>query len=201
MEQGSGGRAPQGGGQAAEHSTEDSGRMTAGARGARGAGERGARQRPGAGSAADWRDLEEREYRPRPPADEYADDEPVRRPRGRPFSRSLDLARDVDWARAGTFGSGIAIGALVGAGLALLLAPQSGVEMRRSISRAGQRAGTRAADAWGGLGDDWRVASARARRGVHRGARRGRRSANDAADALLDLDLRQLRRGWREWRD
>ena len=172
--------------------------MTAGARGARGAGERGARERPGAGAAADWRDLEERDYRRRPPAHMRDDDEPVRRPRGRPFSRSLDLARDIDWARAGTFGSGIALGALVGAGLALLLAPQSGAEMRRSISRVGQRAGTRAADAWDGLGDDWRVARARATRGVHRSVRKSRRGALDAADALLDLDLRQLRRGWRD---
>lgn len=110
-----------------------------------------------------------------------------RRPRGRPYSRSLEL--DVDWARASVFGSGLALGALIGAGVALLTAPESGSRTRRKIADVGRRAGGRAADAWDGLGDELRVVRAKTRRDVKRGLRGSRR---DVAAALSDLDQRAL---------
>ncbi len=114
-------------------------------------------------------------------------EEAPRRPRGRPYRRSLEL--DVDWARASVFGSGLALGALLGAGVALLTAPQSGSRTRRKIVDAGRRAGGRAADTWDGLGDELRVVRAKARRDVKRGLRGSRR---DIAAALSDLDQRAL---------
>ena len=41
--------------------------------------------------------------------------------------------------KARTFGAGLILGALVGAGLALLLAPQSGAETRRDLARRARR--------------------------------------------------------------
>jgi gas vesicle protein len=99
-------------------------------------------------------------------ATEQVDDTP-RRPRGRPFSRSIEL--DVDWPRAGTFGAGLAVGALLGAGVALLLAPSSGTVTRRRIGRVGRRASVRAADAWAELGEELRHATFRTRRKLRRG--------------------------------
>lgn len=122
-------------------------------------------------------------------------EEAPRRPRGRPYSRSFEL--NVDWARASIFGSGLALGALIGAGVALLTAPESGSRTRQKIADAGRRAGGRAADAWDGLGDELRVVRAKTRRDVKRGVRGGRR---DIADALSDLDQRALD-GLRNLRD
>lgn len=131
---------------------------------------------------------------------EAAVEEPTavrQRPRGRPYSRSLEM--HVDWARAGVFGAGLTIGALIGAGVALLTAPQSGTRTRRQIAAVGRRAGSRAADAWGDLGDDLRVVRAKTRRDLRRRVRSGRR---DAVDAWSDLDRRALRglRNIRDWR-
>ncbi|MGZ8378383.1 MAG: YtxH domain-containing protein, partial [Gemmatirosa sp.] len=58
-----------------------------------------------------------------------------------------------DWARVGVFGAGLAIGALLGAGTALLLAPSSGYETRTRLARGARRASTRVADRWDDLGD------------------------------------------------
>jgi hypothetical protein len=105
-----------------------------------------------------------------------ATDDPAaepRRPRGRPFTRRLDLDVDVDWERAGTFGAGVALGALLGAGVALLLAPHSGVDTRRRLRKAGRRTGSRAADAWADLGEELRHAAFRARRKARRSLRGG----------------------------
>lgn len=130
---------------------------------------------------------EQRGHHPDGDQDHAEPMEAPRRPRGRPYSRSLDL--DVDWQRAAVFGSGLALGALLGAGVALLTAPQSGSRTRRQLVAVGRRAGGRAVDAWGGIGDDLRVARATARRDLRRGLRGGRR---DVARALEDLDRRAL---------
>lgn len=117
------------------------------------------------------------------------DSPPAReRPRGRPFSRSFELRVDRD--RATLLGAGLAMGAILGAGIALLTAPQSGERTRHKIAHASRRASHRAAEAWDGLGDDLRVAQARARRSMRRGLRTGRRGIGDALD---DLDGRALR--------
>ncbi len=80
---------------------------------------------------------------------------------------------------SGTLVAGVAIGLLVGAGLALLLAPQSGRDVRRLLGRGLRRAGNRGRDAWEDLGDELR----RARRQLRRARRLKRELAADAARA------------------
>ena len=53
---------------------------------------------------------------------------------------------------------GIALGMAVGAGLALLWAPRSGADTRRSIARRGRRLRSRGRDAWSELRDELRDA-------------------------------------------
>jgi gas vesicle protein len=48
--------------------------------------------------------------------------------------------------KARTFAAGLILGALVGAGLALLLAPQSGADTRRDLARRARRLGNEARD-------------------------------------------------------
>jgi hypothetical protein len=62
--------------------------------------------------------------------------------------------------RAGTFLAGMALGALVGAGLALLFAPQSGEDTRYQVSRRARRFARDARDRY----DDLRDKVHRARR-------------------------------------
>ncbi|HTT68657.1 MAG TPA: YtxH domain-containing protein [Gemmatimonadales bacterium] len=45
------------------------------------------------------------------------------------------MNREAGDGKARTFAAGLILGALVGAGLALLLAPQSGAETRRTLAR------------------------------------------------------------------
>jgi len=49
--------------------------------------------------------------------------------RGRPFTR------EADWRTVAMVGAGIAAGAILGAGIALLAAPQSGAHTRLALSR------------------------------------------------------------------
>ena len=104
------------------------------------------------------------------------------RPRGSSYSE------DMQWRHAAIFGAGVALGALLGAGAALLYAPQSGEETREMLSerahRFGGRIGERLGDARGDLG--WYMR--RGRRKLRRGAERGRWAGEDLAD--------RIRRGW-----
>jgi hypothetical protein len=79
--------------------------------------------------------------------------------------------RDMGGSRRplGAVAAGVAVGLLVGAGMALLLAPQTGSDARRSMVRRLRRARLRGADAWHELGFELR----RARRRLKR-ARRSR---------------------------
>ena len=61
--------------------------------------------------------------------------------------------------RARTFAAGLILGALVGAGLALLLAPQSGADTRRGLSRRARRLAEDARDRY----DEARLRVRRAR--------------------------------------
>lgn len=104
------------------------------------------------------------------------------KPSGRSYSE------DMQWRHAAIFGAGVALGALIGAGAALLYAPQTGEETREMLSeraqRFGGRLGERIDDARGDLG--WYMR--RGRRKLRRGAERGRWAGEDLAD--------RIRRGW-----
>jgi gas vesicle protein len=75
----------------------------------------------------------------------------------------------------GSVAAGMAVGLLVGAGVALLLAPREGTDARRALRRRVRRLGYRGQDAWLDLRDELRRATIRMRR-----ARRER---------LLDAEL------------
>ena len=55
------------------------------------------------------------------------------KPRGRPFKRKAD------WRLVALVGAGVAAGAALGAGIALLMAPQSGAHTRLALSREVRR--------------------------------------------------------------
>jgi hypothetical protein len=93
-----------------------------------------------------------------------------------PVGESYDEERD--WRSAGLLSLGIIAGALVGAGVALLLAPQSGEETREQIVSRARRLGTRADEGW----DDLRHELRRLRRRSQRAATRGRWKVEDVLD-------------------
>ena len=101
---------------------------------------------------------------------------PRRRPRGRPY-RNVPDAKS-----AGMLGVGMIIGAVLGAGIALLLAPQAGRETRRSLAR---RAGSlgRGAGAWRSLGRELRKAAKAKRRSLEMEAKLHEAQAKRAAKA------------------
>ncbi|HEY8311295.1 MAG TPA: YtxH domain-containing protein [Gemmatimonadaceae bacterium] len=89
------------------------------------------------------------------------------KPRGRPFSR------ETDWRVAALIGAGVAAGAVLGAGIALLMAPQSGAHTRLSLSREMRRRRPWHSSPWEQLGDELRKATRR------RNARRDGMSRED----------------------
>ena len=76
------------------------------------------------------------------------------------------------------FAAGLALGIALGAGAALLLAPNSGVETRRALVRRSRKVGRRSRDAWDDLRDELRNALRDRRR-----ARRRKRLAAQEAEA------------------
>lgn len=89
------------------------------------------------------------------------------------------MGRNHSDGSAGSLLSGIVIGALVGAGIALLFAPRSGEDTRRELSR---RARSARDDAMERLDD----ASTRARREFNRRRRRLRERLDDGVDAVKE---------------
>ena len=87
-----------------------------------------------------------------------------------------------DLRRFGTLAVGLAIGVAVGAGVALLMAPMSGADVREQIGDRARGLRGQAADTWDELRDELRYASRRGRRGVRRGVTRGRWAAEDVVD-------------------
>ena len=77
------------------------------------------------------------------------------KPRGRPFSR------EANWRVAALVGAGVAAGAVLGAGIALLMAPQSGAHTRLSLSREMRRRRPWNTSPWEQLGDELRKAARR----------------------------------------
>jgi gas vesicle protein len=61
-----------------------------------------------------------------------------------------------DDARAFNFLSGLICGAAIGAGVALLMAPNSGKKTRKRLTRGAEDLKDRAADGWEELADDVR---------------------------------------------
>ena len=115
-------------------------------------------------------------------ANESLDSVASSKPRGKSYSEHMEIKH------AAIFGAGIALGALIGAGAARRVAPQSGEEARELIGERargfGSRIGDRIDDARGDLG--WYMK--RGRRKMRRGAERGRWAGQDLAD--------RVRKGW-----
>jgi hypothetical protein len=116
-----------------------------------------------------------------PSPDVHQDDE-ITEPMGRSYEEPID------WGRLGMFGLGIALGALLGSGTALLFAPQSGEDARAGIGRRARSMRADARDAWEDLRDELDWAARRGRRRLSRGATRGSWAAED----LLDRGRRRI---------
>lgn len=112
-----------------------------------------------------------RAARPAVDAEHYDVTEPAE-----PVGQSFEEERD--WRGVGALGLGIIAGALVGAGVALLLAPQSGEETREQLVSRARRLGDRADEGWDDLRDELR----RLRRRSRRMATRGRWKVEDLLD-------------------
>lgn len=95
-------------------------------------------------------------------ADANYESSKAERPRGSAYRRS------VDWQHVGLVGAGLLIGALVGAGTALLLAPQSGADTRTTIRRKARFVRHRAGDAWDDLAAELAAVARRGRRRARR---------------------------------
>jgi len=78
--------------------------------------------------------------------------------------------------QATIFAVGLVVGVAVGAGIALLFAPESGAQTRRAIIRRGRRVTLRGRDAWDDLRNEFRSALRDRMR-----ARRRRRAEREAA--------------------
>ncbi|MEO8192818.1 MAG: YtxH domain-containing protein [Gemmatimonadales bacterium] len=77
---------------------------------------------------------------------------PARRPKGRPYKNVPDTGS------VSMLGIGMVVGAVIGAGVALLFAPQSGAETRSSISQRARKV-RRGTGAWTRLGRELRRAA------------------------------------------
>lgn len=93
---------------------------------------------------------------------------------------------ELDWQHIAIFATGALLGAMLGAGAALLLAPQSGARTRHNIARQGRQLRERTADAWEDLRHELRHAARRGRRKFeHRFRdRRERRELHD--ESMID---------------
>jgi gas vesicle protein len=89
----------------------------------------------------------------------------------------------------GVFASGLAVGALIGAAVALLFAPKSGAELRSQVTDSAKRFKRRAGEAYNGATDAASEVIARGRRAfeagrdAYRTARPGEGDQSAAADA------------------
>lgn len=97
-------------------------------------------------------------------------------------SKGKSFEREPDWRRFGTLAAGLAIGVAVGAGVALLMAPMSGADVRGMIGNRVRGLGDQAVDRWDDLRDELRYATHRGKRRVRRGVARSRWAAEDAVD-------------------
>lgn len=110
-------------------------------------------------------------------------------PRPEALSPTPDESADpheTDWQQVIVFGAGLALGLALGAGAALLTAPQTGEETRAALKgrvrRIKRTAGRRGRDAWSDLGEELHSASLALRR------RKARRNADRALRRELDRE-------------
>lgn len=89
-------------------------------------------------------------------------------------------AAETDWARVGVFSAGIAIGTLIGAGAALLLAPATGYETRARLTSRAKSARGRAAERLDDVSDELRDRARHGARRVKRAAATSRWAVEDA---------------------
>jgi gas vesicle protein len=107
---------------------------------------------------------------------------------GHPAGSEVDEAEnhETDWQQVAIFGAGLALGLALGAGAALLTAPQSGEETRAALrgraKRLGRTTTRRSRDAWAELRDELQSATMSLRR------RRAKRSARRALQRELERE-------------
>lgn len=106
--------------------------------------------------------------------------------RGAGRSPSTPIEVETDWQHVAIFAAGAVLGAALGAGAALLLAPQTGEDTRHDLARRGRRLRTRTADAWDDLRDEFRYAAHRGRRKLGRALRHRRERRQWPDDKALD---------------
>ena len=75
---------------------------------------------------------------------------------------------ELDWQHIAIFATGALLGATVGAGAALLFAPQSGARTRHDLARQSRHLRARTADAWDDLRHELRYAARRGRQKLGR---------------------------------
>ena len=105
---------------------------------------------------------------------------------GRSTVRTPETEVETDWQHIAIFAAGALLGAALGAGAALLLAPESGEEVRHRLAKRSRRLGARTADAWDDLRDELRYAARRGRRKLGRRLRQRRERRQWENDALAD---------------
>lgn len=129
-----------------------------------------------------------------PAGERTVDRELTIRSRGlaRPISsRAPAEVHELDWQHITIFAVGALLGVAVGAGAALLLAPQSGARTRHDLARQGRHLGSRTADIWDDLRHEFRYAARRGRRKLARKlshALRDRRERRELDDDGLTVD-------------
>ena len=93
---------------------------------------------------------------------------------------------ETDWQQVAIFGAGLALGLALGAGAALLTAPQSGEETRAALRgrarRIGRTTSRRSRDAWAELSEEIQSAKLALRR------RRAKKSAQRALQRELERE-------------
>ena len=94
---------------------------------------------------------------------------PITSRRGnRPYLETIEEDVGPDWQHIAIFAAGALLGAALGAGAALLLAPQSGAETRHDLARRGRHLRARTATAWDDLRHELRYAARTSRRKLGR---------------------------------
>ncbi len=104
----------------------------------------------------------------------------------RPPAPLPPVTESTDWGQVLVFSAGLALGISVGAGIALLTAPQSGLQTRVGLARKSKRAGRaisrRGHDAWDDFREELRDAGRALRERKERRALRKELEASEGLD-------------------